>query len=1006
MLERSPIFHKTLSVIDMEPEISGLRVVASMNQEKNADIYFALEQAANYGATAVYFRFFPDKRPPRPQIYLFDFTDNLTLNHDLVKELHKNLWNAGVVPLILVHAQSEVSIFNCLEIPQDQTGVVYSPIDHFGIDEKGLSALKEYYSAKGFDSGLFWESEKGKKIDYNKSAYEQLLKQLSAVKNQLINRNSEVEPILIKRILVMLILIKYLEDRKDEYGNSALDPETFYSKFSNSDSSLSCVLRNGNTCLKMFDELASPEHFNGEIFKLTNSEKETAKELDFQLFALFVEGQVNFADGIGESYGQLSLWKLYSFNFLPIELISHIYEDFLADNEITEKKGVVYTPPYLVQFLVDRVLPLNQNDEDIVFPKVLDPACGSGIFLVGVFKRFIQRWRKSQNWKRPTSDDVPELISILSRSVYGCDIIPEAVRLSYFGLSLALLDALSPKEIWGNVHFENLLDKNLIAGDFFDVVKSGKIPKDFDLVIGNPPFESSLTEPAVQINRLEQEDSERPKLPDNQISLLFLEQSMKLLKEGGNCCLLLPSGPLLYNINSLDFRSYLLNQYTVQTIWDFTPLRAKLFKSSSTSAKPATLAVHVKREKHNETPVNHIIIRQTQASGEKIEFETDYYDIHVVSHQDACKQPKVWQTNLMGGGRLHYLMQRIFSENSLQEFINNNVAHRNWKVGEGWIEARKSIDQRLFDLESKKILSDEESEELKVLQDKFLAPWITNEKYVDTRTFDENGIGETRVCNAKYFYRSAKKNKEIFQPPHLLIKENARTNCIPVEFRTDYLTFKDKIIGIHCPPQDIEKLKRIGEFLGDKTAFSLIWMFSGQIVGSREGVPLKGDIFSIPYSENELNFSENEKILLGDVAEFMVDFRKKGEKSKALSPISPREKSFLKDFGATYCKVLNSVYKDFHAGTPIVARDFICYPFYLGEKPQVEEFESLSSAEDLLSSLLNYQDRHNLWIRRVLRVFDRNMIFLYKPNQKRYWLGSVAIKDADDTFSNLLDQGY
>ena len=65
---------------------------------------------------------------------------------------------------------------------------------------------------------------------------------------------------------------------------------------------------------------------------------------------------------------------------------------------------------------------------------------------LGAYKRMIQWWRYENEWKRPDKDDIKELKQILKNSIYGCDIENEAVTLTYFSLSLALLDSLSQKK--------------------------------------------------------------------------------------------------------------------------------------------------------------------------------------------------------------------------------------------------------------------------------------------------------------------------------------------------------------------------------------------------------------------------------------------------------------------------------------------------------------------------------------------------------------------------------
>ncbi|MFI5136877.1 MAG: class I SAM-dependent DNA methyltransferase [Sphingobacteriales bacterium] len=981
---------------------SGLRWVAQKEAEKkNPDIYIALEQASLFGAEAVYFRFFNDERPARPQVYIYS-PQVLSLPTNYGAEIHHRLWNAGMVPYCFIYSGSKILVYNCGRKPLvDDAGeeFVTRPDDILDL-LKDVQEKLQSYSARQFDSGLFWDSTIGKGFKYDQSAYEQLLIQLKNVKVNIISSVGADKTELVKRILMMLILIKYLEERKDENGNGALNPQTFYKDFNPANPTLSGILADPDIFISMLAKLSTKEHFNGRFFLLNDPEKATLKEIgDLQVFRMFVEGNVLFNQSARHGIGQMSLWRLYQFNYLPIELISHIYEDFLADESGQKKKGVVYTPPYLVQFLIDRCMPLAKPEENF---KILDPACGSGIFLVGAFKRMIQWWRLKNNWVKPTKDHIEELKQILRNNIFGCDLEGEAVTLSYFSLGLALLDALSPKEIWNNVHFDNLIGQNLLSGDFFQTLDNKTLPTDFRLVIGNPPFNSELTSWAKKVNKSElKSNPDRPDVPDNQIALLFLEQSFNLLKMGGNSCLILPSGPVLYNTQTHDFKKYLFSQNQFQEIYDFTPLRAKLFIGSSSSAKPAVLVTFAEKGAPSAKTLRHIIFRRTRASGEKIEFEIDHYDIHNISYKMALNTPGVWQASFMGGGRLYKLLNKFNTSTKLASYLEDKADNYGWKIAEGWIESpnNKSL-KRIKALKSLGELSNTEQQEFAKLESKFKADWVTGFPYVETDSFSEDGIGKTNICDIEYFYRSTKENKEIFQPPHLLIKESVTGKRIPVVYSDDYLTFKDKILGIHSPYEDIRDLKALENLLKNENNIALMWLLSGQVLTSREGVPLKRDILDLPYPEIE--FDEIEKILLQDINDHYAEFRKEGEKSDILSPVTKPE---LTSFGETYCRIMNAVYKEFRPLDPIVGKEFIVYPFVLGAESEVEIPETMDKAEAQLKSLLNIQSGYNLWIKRILKIFDKNVVFFYKPNQKRYWLRSIAIRDADETFMDLYNQG-
>lgn len=987
----------------MDEHSIGMRFVSEKETERgNPDLYLALEQAENFGATAVYFRFYNDNKPPRPQVYIYDRTE---LKHyaESDADIHHKLWNAGIVPFCFIFRASKILVYNCGKKPKydDDSGEFVT--SHHELINLLSDTQQEFdlYNARKFDSGLFWESGPGKKFNYNEGAYQQLLDQLKNVKSIIISRIGNEHASLVKRLLMMLILVKYLEERKGEDGNGALIPHDFYRAFNPDEPTLEGVLKNTDTFMAVLKELSKKELFNGQIFRLNEAEQSALKEnINLELLRHFVRGDMEFFPGKNRSVGQVNLWRLYAFNYLPIELISHIYEDFLADEDGQKKKGVVYTPPYLVQFLIDQAMPLSAPKENF---KVLDPACGSGIFLVGAYKRMIQWWRQKNDWKKPGKEHIEELKQLLKDAVYGCDIEEEAVTLTYFSLCLALLDSLSPKEIWGNVHFDDLIGVNLVQGDFFKTLHEGRLKKEFQLVIGNPPFESKFTDWAEKIDLEERENhTDRPNVPDNQVALLFLEQSLKLLAKGGRCCLILPSGPALYNVTSLQFRSYLMRRYYFEGIFDFTPLRTKLFVSSSSSAKPAVAAITAINSEPRGRSCYHYIFRRTKVSGEKIDFEIDHYDIHEVTHGAALDNERVWQSNFMGGGRLHYLLDKISRLRTLHEYLEEKC-EQGWKIGEGWKTSNEEDIIRVNQLSLKKQRNTEEEAEFNSLEEKYKADWITGHNHVITSKFTEKGIEKIETCDTKYFSYPRMKNKEIFQPPHLLIKEQAGVAAIPIEYREDYLTFKDAVIGVHAPEKDKHRLKRMEERFKNKSSYTaLLWLLSGKIITYREGVVLKHDLLSLPYPEEEVDFDPIEKILLSDISIYYSEFRKTGEKSVVLT--RPTKKD-LEDFGQLFCRILNSVYENFKPLPPAVGNDFIAYPFVLGDKPEVDIPTNIEGIEEKLSTLMDSRLEFNLWVKRIVKVYHKNVIFLYKPNQKRYWLRSIAIRDADDTFLELYKQG-
>ncbi|RWX46746.1 N-6 DNA Methylase [Candidatus Electrothrix aarhusensis] len=986
------IFRKELNRMEMlrpDGELSSLYFVQDKEQAEPR-IRIALEQAERYQANAVFFRIFPagNNRSPIPQIYIYHDTA-LSLDQAKYAELHRRLWNAGIPPLVFILTASQVKVLNCRQEPKidpESKQPIFTPFRRF---EKILAAERAF-AAREIAAGTLWE-DPAFKNDFvlEKTAYFKLLTHLKLFRLDLLALNTLPEPT-VNRLLVMAILVKYLNDRKDAAGNRVF-AKGFLRQFShaNNDDVASLFSEKGS-CIKLFDHLS--KHFNGGIFELTDDEKAELEQADLSEVATFLKGDQD------PTSGQLFFWPLYSFEDLPVELISNIYEEFLAKKDAKSSKGVVYTPPMLVDFLLDQCLPLNA---ETLSWKILDPACGSGVFLVGAFKRLIQCWRIANDWKQPT---YRELQTILKNNIFGIDKASEAVLISAFSLCIALCDELEPLVIWNKLKFDNLQKRNLMDRDFFEVVESEEFNNHFDLVIGNPPFDSRLTTSAARQVEKNQAQN-RPKLPDTQLALLFLEQSFKVTRKEAAVCLVQPAGPLLYNGKALPFRSYLFEQFAINQVFDFTALEGILFK-----AKVATAAVIGRNMPSTADKILHLTFRRTKALKEKLLFELDPYDFHWVSREYVKQKQYIWKTNLLGGGRLHRMLDRLLPDApTLGEYLEEKKKNHGWQFGEGYsVGYAKPLNDLPSVTELLELSPEELKERYKLKGLPQLASWLTGKSDISSKALTQVGIDWNSVqpLDKLFFERPRKTNQLIFSAPHVLIREIVDGAAIPAMYTEEYSVFTNQIIGVHAPENERDQLKLLAERLNDSKLFGILAiLISGRILVGRANSLYVSDIMALPYPADDMHdidISFWEQALVEDIADHLVDFRRKGENAAVLSKA---DESDLQDFGKMYCDILNPVYKEFRPLKPITLGSFICYPFCYGDAPQVKLPDNEKQIVPLLNELLHHRHGSRLFINRILRLYEQNVIFMIKPDQKRYWLRSIALRDADETLIDLLEQG-
>ncbi|MBP1618061.1 MAG: SAM-dependent methyltransferase [Bacteroidetes bacterium] len=922
------------------------------------DILFALETAKmKFNADAVYFRHFSDGRGNIPQLYLFDFTHK-SITTEEKNRIHIQMWNGYQVPAYIIIEKSSVSIFDSRKRPnEDNDGYAKELLTLTG------QALSDF-RAKDFDNGLFWDEQDEKKdFRFEESATRDLIRGLKEVYLDF-QKESGLDRHVALKLLVQSLLIKYLEER-DEKSASGYFAVAYFKKHFQC-SNFCDTIRDGKL-LDLLDQLA--KDFNGKIFEW---DKEAEIEQRNAIQHTEVRKLADYLDGKIQN-NQYVLWRLYSFTHLPVEVISSVYEELLTDS-----KDIVYTPEMIVSTLVDECMPLKQPKENF---KIIDVSCGSGIFLVKTYKRIVQWWRYNE-WKKTGKLVKPSLSvlkELLLKSIHGIDIEQDAIRLSIFSLALAILDEVDlDPPTWGKLKFPDL-SNNIITKDFFNFI-TAKPKADFDLVIGNPPFnlppvngkEPNRTKYFEELKQSIGYKSEL-NIPDENPALHFLVQSLQLLNEDAVLCLIQPSVPLLYKKNT-EFRNELFERYNLLQVIDLTNLSNKLWGSKTI----ATAAVFLQNTLPDSEAVLHLVANKTFSNQNRLFLEFDYYDFHFVTKEDVLTNPYVWKANLLGGGRINSLLKRLSKLETIEQYIKSKKT-LGWEKGEGFIDnpiTGKSCN------------------------------YITGKKYLPTKAFSEAGINmaQIEICDIQKFHRP--RNKSIYTPPHLLIRANIGKVGLIAHLSDEYLVFRNKIIGIHAPESQKAELKYLYDFLtkNGKLLRFYILATSSQIKVNRHTVPMTEDFMDLPFSLNQhdVNISTAEDILINDVLDIQIS---NTNITKSCSDIEVIEYSKI------FCKTLNSIYKkekSFQLFKVIDAGKYYALHFEYTSETLTPKQEKITDLEQYIEEAIptrndNPQKTH---IQRIIKAYGQDSIILAKPKQLRYWLPSIALRDADETFADYIKSRY
>lgn len=119
---------------------------------------------------------------------------------------------------------------------------------------------------------------------------------------------------------------------------------------------------------------------------------------------------------------------------LDTRFLGDLYQEISEDAK--KRYALLQTPVFVEEFILDRTLEPALNERPLEGFKMIDPTCGSGHFLLGGFKRLLERWHKHA----PGLDERERVQAALD-SVYGVDINPFAVAVARFRLTVAALRA-------------------------------------------------------------------------------------------------------------------------------------------------------------------------------------------------------------------------------------------------------------------------------------------------------------------------------------------------------------------------------------------------------------------------------------------------------------------------------------------------------------------------------------------------------------------------------------
>ena len=761
-----------------------------------------------------------------PTVYVRDVPKRLTPSE--AAEAHCQFWNQGVATVMLLRDPQQVRVFSSMTAPTDPNTAAEADIDRRLVESLDL-ATQASWAARFYvqlGTGHYYAADREAKFKPEQAVDAYLLRNLAAVRDELVKQG--LEPRLAHAFLGRMLFTCYLCDRGLIKLSDYFEGRS-WSRFHDLLAALEDPLP------ALYDTLfpALKADFNSSMFDDDDLDPERAliRPAHFESVRRFLHG-----DDLAKGNRQPSLgfWA-YDFKFIPVETISAIYENFLEseDGEGKRAAGAFYTPRFLAEMTLDAALeelsPLYAENR-----RFLDPACGSGIFLVLLFNRLAAEWRAAQTTE-PTPQAKAEALLDRIDTLCGVDKNPTACRIACFSLCLAFLDQFNPPDVRSyKLHTGKKLP-NLLQGeakrapehpvireaDFFAV--DAKWRGQFDLVVGNPPWAGRGSK---------------------QIAQRFMEKTPDVLKETGRACLVLPSKVFLSQNDA--FQAAWLRRVTLEKVIQLADYSFILFKKALC---PCNIVRFTPLKPDNTHEIEYVAPKVSRADLRDGVIQVAPQDrkwipLRLVLAATEQKAASVaWKCRLWGTPRDLKFLNFLFTFPRLEAQVDvlsktREKRTKTWVTGQGCkpreIGAKSKLDRKLKPLDNWK-------ETDSFLPARLLNGVITLPASL-CPTLKQHFEAEGYIPGKLY----SKPDDAIFAPPLVLFTQGFSQSG----FFDRTVRFQDALQSIAGPKKDREKLLFLACYLRSKLARYFVFQTAANIATERDKAHLF-EVLRLPFFVNQ-----------------------------------------------------------------------------------------------------------------------------------------------------------
>lgn len=539
-----------------------------------------LRAAREAGVKGVYvFKTSPHEREslsPRPLVYVAEANDL-----EQTRYIHRSVWNLGYAPFLIVLLPNQLRLYTGFNYAPQATRQKEPGLLGQADNLQRLVTLLSDFKASAIDSGLIWKSRYYKELDQGERVDKRLLRNLEKLGETL--ENDGVPREVGHALIGKYVYLSYLRSRRiltDEWMLSKkVDPPSIFS--------LNASVHSLENLVEILED-----RLNGKIFPIDFTQ---LRDQHISWVASVFGGSEVMASAPPPVHQLCLPFKVYDFRYIPVETLSSIYEQFIHDRK---EKGAIYTPEVLADYLLSEMESFKPLVRGM---KVLDPACGSGVFLVLAYRRLIEKEIQRTGAEGRLR---PELLrDILVESIFGIERERDACYVAEFSLILTLLHYTDLPQLQSiEFKFPALHNTQIIESDFFDstdksIIPSQKTHHNFDWVVGNPPWTelkpSSRGTEFVRAWITNPVNRREFPVTGYRVAEAFSWRVTELLGSNGLAGLVLPATSL-FNSESEKYRRAFFAKNDVLKVTNFANMREVLFGREKSGVLPAMTVVYRK----------------------------------------------------------------------------------------------------------------------------------------------------------------------------------------------------------------------------------------------------------------------------------------------------------------------------------------------------------------------------------------------------------------------------